>query len=188
MADDRREGRVPSAAPDPSPTGIEIDGKQYELPTLDTITLDEERILYIYADTVVQDFIPAHPDASDEDKALYQQLQLRKIRNPDFKKALAHIAYKRENREADDAEIQAAIGLVNALEVDVAMLRGDEDPHQTSQKQPGSKTSTSEHSSSTDSGRDTETSSDLAVESLGDTGTTGSETSSRGAHLIALEN
>lgn len=169
-------------------TGIEIDGKRYPLPTLDTITLDEERILYIYADTVVQDFIPPHPDSSDEEKAVYQQAQLRKIRNPDFKKALAHVAYKRENPNADDAEIQQAIGLVNALEVDIAMLRGDDEdpPAETSQRPLESKRSTSEPSRPTDSGRDTEKSSVPAEEIPARTGTTESETSSPGAPPIAL--
>ena len=165
---------------------IEINGKPYELPTLDTITLDEERLLYIYADTVVQDFIPAHPESTDEEKALYQSLQLRKIRNPEFKKALAHIAYRRENPDADDAEIQAAIGLVNALAVDIAMLRGDdEDPPTSSQKPPASTKSSSEPSSSTDSGSRTENGSGHQDKSPEPTGTTESGTSSPGVPLTA---
>ena len=168
--------------------GIEISGKRYELPTLDTITLDEERILYVYSDTIVQDFVPPHPEWSNEEKANYQALQMRKIRNPEFKKALAHIAYKRQNPTADDAEIQSAIGLVNALEVDIAMIRGDDDdpPAQTSQKEPSSKSDTSEDLSCTDSGRSTESGSGQVAAIPEATGTTESDTSSPGAPRIEL--
>jgi hypothetical protein len=167
--------------------GIEVNGVRYDFPTLDTINLDEERILYIYADCVVRDFIPAHPDASDEDKETYRKVQMLRLRNPDFKRALAHVAYRRANPNAEDPDIQKAIGTVNALEADIAMLWGeDEDPTQTSQNEPASERSTSEPSRPTDSGRSTPNGSETQAESPEPTGTTGSGTSSPGADLIEL--
>jgi hypothetical protein len=162
--------------------GITVNGVNYPFPTLDTITLDEERILYIYADCVVRDFISAHPDASDEDKEQYQRLQMLRLRNPDFKRALAHVAYRRANAGVEDAEIQKAIGTVNALEADIAMLWGDEeDPPQTSQKQPENKSDTNELSKSTESGRSTANGSETQDETPEPTGTIALVTSSPGA-------
>jgi hypothetical protein len=166
--------------------GIEIRGSRYPFPTLDTVTLSEERVLFVYADCVVRDFIPAHPDATDEEKAAYGQLQLRKIRNPDFKRSLAFIAYKRAHPEKDDVDVWTAAGEANALEADIAMLWGDgpEDPQMTSQKQPENRTPTSEPSNSTDSGRSTKSGSAPRDENHTPIGTSESDTLSPGAHPI----
>ena len=164
--------------------GIEVNGVRYVLPTLDTITLDEERILYIYADTVIRDFIPAHPDATDEEKDTYQRVQMLRLRNPDFKRALAHVAYRRANPHLASEDIEKAVGSVNALEADIAMLWGEEeDPPQTSQKQPEDTRITSEPSRPTESGRSTENGSAHLDETLEDTGIIASDTSWPGAHL-----
>jgi hypothetical protein len=167
--------------------GIEIRGSRYPFPTLDTVTLSEERVLFVYADCVVRDFIPAHPEATDEERAAYEQLQLRKIRNPDFKRVLAFIALRRQHPDWKDDEVWSAAGEANALEADIAMLWGDgpSPPAKTSQKPPESTTPTSEPSSSTDSGRSTRNGSDLPAESLTPTGTSESDTPSPGARPIA---
>jgi hypothetical protein len=163
--------------------GFEIDGEQYEIPRLDTITLDEERVLYIYADTVLQDFAPAHPEAPEEEQAAVDRAQYRRVRNPDFKRALAHIAYRRRHPDVSDAEVQVAIGKANALEVDIALIRGGDDspPATSSQKQPESRSDTNGHSKHGASGRDTARSSARADATPEHTGTTGSDTSSPGA-------
>lgn len=127
-----------------SDAGFEIDGESYAIPRLDTITLDEERILYIYADTVLQDFMPANPADPAEAQQAYLALQMRKLRNPEFKRALAHIAYKRQHPELDDSSIQSAIGKVSALEVDIAIIKGSADDN------PPASNSLSEHSSRSD--------------------------------------
>lgn len=170
-----------------SRTGFLIDGEHYSLPTLDTITLDEERVLYIYADTVLQDFVPAHPESTDEERAAFELLQMRKLRNPDFKRALAHIAYRRKHPEVEDSEIQVAIGKANALEVDIAMLRGNEDspPAPSSQNEQPSKSDISDRSKLTGSGSHTEITSAPADASPEPTGTIASETSSPGVVPIA---
>ena len=169
--------------------GIQLEGEQYQLPTFDTITLDEERILYVYADCVVRDFIPAHPDATDEEKDKWRKLQTLRLRDPNFKRALAHIALMRANPEMSDADLQRKAGTVNALEADIAMLWSDaDDPPQTSQKQPESETSTSEHSRLTDSGRSTTNGLDLVDETPAVIGTSALATSSPGSPRIELVN
>lgn len=166
--------------------GFEINGERYEVPTLDTITLDEERVLYLYADTVLQDFAPAHPDESNDVKRALQVRQEQRVRNPDFKRALVHIAYRRRHPEVSDAEINQAIGTANALEVDIALLRGDgSPPAMSSQKPPDDKRSTSEPSPPSSSGSPTANGSETVAESLAPTGATESDTSSRGAAQIA---
>ena len=167
--------------------GVEVDGETYQLPTLDTITLDEERVLFIYSDTVVRDFIPAHPEVSDEEKKSYERLQLLKLRDPNFKKALAYIALLRAKPELDEAERRAKAGRVNALDADIAMLWGDEDPPaKSSQKPLENRSDISEPSSSTDSGSSTKNGSDPQEETPVSTGTSESETSSPGAPRIEL--
>jgi hypothetical protein len=177
------ESGAPVEAGASTPKGFEINGKLYAFPRIDTITLDEERILYVYADTVLQDFTPAHPDMSRDEQIMYETLQMRKIRNPDFKRALAHIAYKRENPHVQDSDIQVTIGGVSALEVDLAMLRGDDDdpPAMTSQKPLENKSDTNELSRPTDSGSPTESTSVLVVENPEGTGTIELETFNHGA-------
>lgn len=160
------------------PTGFLIDGAHYEVPTLDTITLAEERVLYVYADCVVQDFLPAHPDWTEDDKVAHIADVLAKVRNPAFKTALAHVAYKRKHPEATDVQIQEMLGGLVALDVDIALLRGDvEDPQTDSQKPLEPTTTPSTPESSTDSGRPSESYSDPRVVNLRPTGTSESPTS-----------
>lgn len=121
------QGVSPEVGETPA-AGFEIDGERYEIPTLDTITLDEERILFLYSDCVVQDFAPSHPDWAPERTAAHELIQMQKVRDPAFKRALAHIAYRRRHPDEDDAEINRALGTVNALEVDLAMLGDDPRP------------------------------------------------------------
>ena len=173
-----QEGALPVEEAVAPRSGFEIDGKFYAIPTLDTVNLDEERILYVYADTVLQDFMPAHPEASEEEQNAATLQQLRVIRNPDFKRALAHIAYKRQHPGVNDADIQVAIGKANALAVDIAMLRGDDDPSSSSQTSSSNESGESEPSSSTTSGSDTEDTSSGPVVIPSRTGTTESDTSS----------
>lgn len=165
--------------PDDTP-GIEIDGKPYPIPRLEDITLDEERILYIYADTVLSDFVPAHPDADEEEQKTVALLHAIKVRNPDFKRALVHIAYRRANPELDDKTIEEAVGKANAFAVDLELIRGDKTrpPATSSQKPRESRSSSSGRSKSSDSGSRGENDSGRVVGTLGSTGTFGSATSS----------
>jgi hypothetical protein len=167
--------------------GITVNGVNYPFPTLDTITLDEEQILHDHADVVVRDFIMAHPDTTDEEKLAYRRLQMLKLREPALKRALTYVALKRRHAEMSHDDLYAMSGQANALEVDIAMLWGDdEDPTPTSQTQPESKRSTSEPSSQTESGRSTQSGLGTAAEILGPIGITGLDTSSPGAPPTVL--
>jgi hypothetical protein len=163
-------------------SGFVIDGASYAVPTLDTITLDEERVLFTYADVVVQDFLPPHPDWKEHVVLAYRARQEAKFRDPAFKRALAHIAYRRAHREVSDAEIQEALGTLNALEVDLAVLKAGEEeadpPKPTSPNEHETTNEQSEHENSGDSGTRTETSSETPEETLDSSGTSESDTSS----------
>ena len=117
--------------------GIEIGGERYEVPTLDTLDMDEAQILFDVSGIVIEDFAPAHPDSADEEKLQVQSEQLRRVRNPAFKRALVHVAYRRKHPELDYFQISEVVGKVNAVDVTLEVLRGDdeEDPSQSSPKQ-----------------------------------------------------
>ena len=171
------------------PPGVTVDGREYPLPQFESITLDEERLMYLYSDCVIRDFIPPHPDLSDEEKEAYRRLQLIRWRDPNFKKALVAIALRRAHPDMSHEDRDAKAGTVRGVEADIAMLWRDDDddpPAESSQKQPELKRSTNATSSSTDSGSNTETGSDPADESLAATGTSESATSSPGVPPIAL--
>lgn len=161
-------------------SGFEIDGERYAVPTLDTVTIDEERILYIYADVVLSDFLPVHPDWSEDEREAHLLLQAGKLRNPDFKRALVHIAYRRAHPEVENEEINVKVGEAGALEVDLALLRGapDEDPPKGSPNEPDKTNGTSTLARSGDSGKRTGTSSGTPEASLADIGISESGTSS----------
>lgn len=167
--------------PESEATGFVIDGVSYPVPTLDTITLDEERVLFTYADVVVQDFLPPHPDWKEHVVLAYQTRQAGKFRDPAFKRALAHIAYKRAHPEIDDVDLEAILGSLQALAVDLAVLTGGDDenpPIATSPKRQEKTTESSARERSGDSGIPTETSSETPDENPANTGTSGSDTSS----------
>ena len=168
---------------------IVVEGVEYQLPTMGTITLDEERILYVYSDCIVRDFIPAHPEATEEEAAAWYRRQALRTRDPNFKKALAHIALLRADPKMSDADLQKRAGKANALEVDIAMLWSDaEDPPTSSQQQPENETSTSQPSKLTDSGSSTKNGSDLADETPASIGTSALDTSSPASPRIELVN
>lgn len=119
--------------------GFEIDGTHYEIPSLNTLTLDEEEILYRYADCVVQDFVPAHPDWDDQTTAAHNFLLNQRVRNPRLKGTLAYLAYRRKNTDVTEEEGMQIVSQVNALALDVAMLSPEDDespPAQSSQSEP----------------------------------------------------
>lgn len=169
-------------------SGFEIDGERLEIPTLDTINLDEERVLYIYADVVLSDFLPTHPDWSEEQKHAHLLLQAQKIRNPDFKRALVHIAYRREHPDIEDGEINVKVGQAGAFDLDLALLRKAEaaDPQTRSPNERDKTSATSTLARSGDSGRRTGTSSGTPEDDLEIIGTGESATSSPESPPIEL--
>lgn len=134
--------------------GFEIEGEVYEVPRLETFDLDEEQILYDVAGVVQLDFVPAHPDASEEEKEFVQRAMMARIRDPRFKRALAHVAYRRRYPEAAFDDVAIRIGKMNALDAELAIF-GETDadpPAKSSPSEPESKTSSSEPSNGEASG------------------------------------
>jgi hypothetical protein len=162
-------------------SGFEVDGERLEIPTLDTITLDEERVLYIYADVVLSDFLPTHPDWTPAEQEAHLLLQAGKIRNPDFKRALVHIAYKRAHPETPNDEIDVRVGNAGALELDLEIIAGAarrSDPQTRSPNERDKTSATSTLERNGDSGTPTGTSSGTPEDDLETIGISGSDTSS----------
>lgn len=166
--------------------GIEIDGERYEVPSLDSLDMDECQILYDLAGIVQEDFVPLHPDSAEEEKILHESAILMRIRNPAFKRALVHIAYHRVHPELGRHEIEGLIGKLSGLDVTIAMLRGDEeeDPQKSSPNEPENTSDTSETSNSPDSGKPSGSGSGARVVLLGPIGTGKSGMSSQESDLL----
>ena len=177
MASEEAEGRTNSVRPDRT---FELDGETYELPLISTFNLDEERILYVYADVVIQDLMPVDPGLPDDEKMIELARQIRRFRNPDLKRAVAHVAYRRKHPEKSQEEIEKTLGGVNALALDIAMYAEvDEDPPNDSQTSSSSEKSENGHSNQSSSGSPTASTSPSPDLSLVTTGTIESGTSSQ---------
>lgn len=152
--------------------GFEIDGEMYEVPRLETFDLDEEQILFDVAGVVQLDFVPAHPDATDEEKQFVQRAMMARIRDPRFKRALAHIAYRRQHPDSDFDEVQSLIGKMSAVDAELAIFgeADDDPPAVSSPSEPESETSSSEPSNDEDSGSPSESDSAPVVEIRAATG------------------
>lgn len=140
-------------------TGFIIDGTRYEVPTLDTFTMDEAQVLYDYSGLGIEDFVPiaeppAPPDNADQDaKAAYDELLAardgelealnRKLRNPGFLRALVHVAYQRGNPKFTPQRVREAVGASDHTQNWVAFIEeglGDETvpPALTTEQTPSS--------------------------------------------------
>lgn len=150
--------------------GFEIGGERYSVPPLDSFDLDEAEILYEVSGFLLEDLEPAHPEWTAEDKRKHVDELLRKIGNPKFKKALAHIAYRRRHPDVTFELGQQAAGKVNSLEITIAFIRGDAEDPSTSQKPQGSSESSSEPSKPEDSGSPSVSGSGAPVSQLATTG------------------
>lgn len=98
-------------------TGFMIDGSLYEMPSLDTFTMEEAQILYDYSGLGLEDF--ALEDDDDEFAV--------KLKNPGFLRALMHIAYRRGNPKQPDGKVRKLIGAVNLIEAHAHLAGGEDD-------------------------------------------------------------
>lgn len=154
--------------------GFEIAGERFEIPMFGSLTLDEAVILYDIAGVIQEQLAPLHPESSDEEKKDHELASLRRIGDPRFKLALAAIAYKRKFPDTDDVRLRLAAGSANAQDVTMAFLWGNESPpEKSSPRQRGSRRSTSDPSSSGDSGKTSGSISEGQVVPLSATGTGG---------------
>lgn len=169
--------------PEETTAGFEIDGARYPIPTLDSFTMDEAQVLYDYSNLALEDFAPAHPEASDEEREKHEQGLLAKVRNPGFKRAMMHVALQRANPDMPAKQVQEHVGRANALDAAVSLLAGDvgEDPTPDSQKQPSPGSDSRTPSPPSDSGSRSPNGSGQPVALPARIGTTGWVTSSLGS-------
>lgn len=152
--------------------GFVIDGRDYDIPTIDSLNMDESCVLYDYAGLALDDF------AVDEDDDDAVAEVSRKLRNPAFVKALLHIAYQRGNPDAKPATVEKLVGTVKLMEAMERMVREVADADSPPELAPSAtETDGSSGSSNVDSGIGSPTSSDGPAVVRLPTGTTGSDTS-----------
>lgn len=102
---------------------FEIDGRDYPVPSVFQLTMGEAQVLFDYSGYTLEDFVPPVPGESDDKR-------LRQVRDPAFKRAMVHIAYRRGNPEAQDGVVRALVDGVQMLDVTAAMF-GDDEPDPT---------------------------------------------------------
>ena len=165
-----------------NPAGFEIGGEVYEVPRLDTFDMDEAQTLYDLSGVILEDFIPPHPDSPEEEQQAMLRVQLLKVRDPSFRRALVVVAYLRKHPDANVHEVNKLVGKVNASDVSIAVLtRGDDDevdPSTSSPKQPESRNGENGTLPESSSGNLSGSVSEGRVLSLPRTGTSASDTSS----------
>jgi hypothetical protein len=92
-------------------TGFTIDGEIYEVPSIDSLTMDEAQVLYDYSGLTIEDFSLGLSDDGDVES---EELQA-KMRNPGFMRALLHVAYQRAHPKQNPARVKALIGSANII-------------------------------------------------------------------------
>lgn len=106
-------------------SGFLIDGTHYEVPTLDSFTMNEAEILYKCSGLALEDFAidEEDPEAVSEFRA--------KTRNPGFLKALMTVAYIRGNSGTPVEAANRIIGAANLIDAMKALgdvAEADVDP------------------------------------------------------------
>lgn len=86
--------------------GFTIDGKIYEVPSLDTFTIDEAQLLYDYSGLSIEDFVDMDEDADELDP---------RLKNPGFLRTLLHVAYQRAHPHLATKKVAKVIGEANVL-------------------------------------------------------------------------
>jgi hypothetical protein len=147
--------------------GIEIDGREYPVPSVFQLTMGEAQVLYDYSGYTVEDFVPPVPGDPDEER-------MARVKNPAFKRAMVHVAYQRGNPDAAHAEVAK---VVDGLEMWGAILDmlvdNDADPTSVSQNKPENSQPSETSSTDGSSGRRSSTKSGEQAVTLVPTGTTG---------------
>jgi hypothetical protein len=92
-------------------SGFVIDGVVYEVPGLDTLTMDEAQVLYDYSGLGLEDFAQSADETEEETKA-----RERLFRNPGLMRALMHIAYQRKHTKLPSSQIRRLVGAANVLD------------------------------------------------------------------------
>jgi hypothetical protein len=111
--------------------GFEIDGERYEVPMINTLDLNECQILADFTEErgriVQEDFEPADPTWDPERKREHVMERLRLTERPDFKRALAAIAYLRQHPDETLTDARSRSGTANALDFTIASILGPDE-------------------------------------------------------------
>lgn len=103
---------------------IQIDGRDYPVPTVFELTMGEAQVLFDYSGYTLEDFVPPVPGEPDDKR-------LRQVRDPAFKRAMVHIAYRRGNPDMPDDQVRQLVDGVQMLDVTAAMMGDDDEPDPT---------------------------------------------------------
>jgi hypothetical protein len=172
-------------------TGFLIDGTVYEVPSLDSLTMGERRVMYELSAITQEDFVRGEDESEDEHEERVAKL----MRHPGFMESLMHVAYQRANPNVKRAKVQLVVDGTNYLEAVAAMSAVEEPedepvPLGSTSLPDGSSPSDSSGSSSSprptrdSGGTDSENGSGLPDDSPPTTGITRSATSSPESRVI----
>lgn len=142
---------------------FKIDGREYEIPSIDSFTMDEAQVLWDYAHMSLADFAvdEEDPDSEARREEIHQQL-----RNPGFMRTLMHVAYQRGNPKIPAGRVKDMIGhanLVDAMAAMAELAEAEDDagpPAPSRSSEPETSSDESSSSSSTDSGNGSQAVSD----------------------------
>lgn len=164
-------------------TGFTIDGELYELPSIDTFTMDEAQVLYDYCGLTLEDFVEQQDETPEESEA-----RERRFKNPGLLRSLMHIAYQRKHQKQNPSRVKALIGQANII---TALEHLNEDVEEdavplasTTEPKPSSERSSAGRSESSGSG--STDASDAPGSVPASTGTSRSDTSSPASPLPTL--
>lgn len=163
-------------------SGFNIDGEIYPVPSLESFDMDEAQVLYDYCGITLEDFAPAHPNATEEEQEEHEASVAAKVKNPGFWRAMMHIAYARGNPDMSPARVKALIGKAKLLETleTLATEEEDADPQTGFPSEPSRLSDSEQPSPRSDSGSPSPNGSDRPDETPEATGIIESDTSSPG--------
>lgn len=171
--------------------GFLIAGKVYEVPGLDSLTLDEAELMYEQSEVAQEDFAQDAGETDEEHEARVAKM----VRHPGFLAALARIAYQRGNPNLKPGQVRLMLGKVNRIELFSMLGPAEEEPDEiplasTSEPSESSESGSPESENSTkdsseSSGSASENDSDGQAGEVVNIGTTRSDTSSISAPEIS---
>jgi hypothetical protein len=105
-------------------TGFLIDGKVYEVPSLDSLTMGERRVMYELCAITQEDFVRGEDETDEEHEERVAKL----MRHPGFMESLMHVAYQRANPGVKRAKVQMVVDGTNYLDAVAAMVAAEDEP------------------------------------------------------------
>jgi len=147
-------------------TGFLIEGTIYEVPGLESFTMDEAQILYDNSGLTLEDFSDDEADVKT------------RMKNPGLMRSLMEIAYRRGNPHLKPQQVKDLIGSVNQIDSFSTLAEADDvDPTQPSTLNPSPNSPSEPTGSNRSSGPDSVESSDPPGNDPASIGIGGSDTS-----------